>query len=206
MRLAAGVRSVLLVALALCSSVACAGSALLDAVGARVQSAPVLRGQFTQERELAGFSRSLRSSGHFVAVRDKGVIWTTEQPFPAELTISADAIRERVEGRRQTILDATREPALRQINDILLSLLQGDVERLQAQFAVDGSIDDQGWNLQLSPQAQMASLIGQISLSGNQQIERVEIRESGGDVSRIHFSGLLRHPPELSADEMAAFD
>jgi outer membrane lipoprotein-sorting protein len=184
-----------------------AGAAdLLSEVAARVQPVPVLRGHFTQERELAGFSKALRSSGQFVAARGHGVLWRTEQPFPALLVITADSIRERVDGSDSFALDAEREPALRQINRILLALLQGEVEVLREQFAVDGRADGSGWTLQLTPLAQVTGLIGQISVAGDTQVQRVEIREAGGDVSRVVFSELSGAAGDLSPAELAAFD
>lgn len=177
---------------------------LLDQVAARMQPVPVLRGAFTQERVLAGFSAPLRSGGSFIAARERGVLWSTEQPFPSLLIITADAIRERVDGEQSFEIDASREPALRQINQILLALLQGDLAGLRAQFSVTGEIND-SWQLRLTPLAQVAELIGQIELHGNTQVESVTIHERNGDRSRVEFRD-VRGDVSLTAEEAARFD
>lgn len=179
---------------------------LLDQVAARVKPVPVLRGEFTQERTLVGFSKPLRSSGHFVAARGHGVLWSTEQPFPGLLIISADAIRERVDGEQSFELDAEREPALREVNRILLALLQGDVGALREQFVIAGTVDASAWELQLTPQGAVANMIGTIAIGGAAQVQTVDIREASGDVSRIEFSALASEPATLSAAELADFD
>lgn len=178
---------------------------LLASVATHIHSAPVLRGDFTQERTLAGFSKPLRSSGSFVAARGRGVLWTTTAPFPGELVITEGAIRERVDGKETVVVDASREPALAQVNRILLALLQGDLETLRTQFSAAGSADAQRWQLALTPLGSLAGLIGTIELTGDQQVESVTIRETNGDASRIDFSALST-AQSLANGEAARFD
>lgn len=175
-------------------------SGLLPAIAARVQSAPVLRGDFAQERVLAGFAKPLRSSGSFLAVRGRGVVWTTAEPFPGELVITADAIRERVEGSETVVVDASREPALREVNRILMALLQGDLATLGTQFEIAGENADGGWRLQLTPRGELAQAIARIELEGAAQVRRVAIFEPGGDASVIAFSA------HASAEALAPAD
>lgn len=165
-----------------------AASDLLPAIAARVQAAPVLRGEFVQERTLAGFGKPLRSAGSFLAARGRGVLWTTREPFPGELVITADAIRERVEGSEAVVVDASREPALREVNRILMALLQGDLATLGTQFEIAGENVDAGWRLQLTPRGELAQAIARIELEGAAQVQRVAIFEPGGDASVIVFS------------------
>ncbi len=178
---------------------------LLATIGARIQPAAVLRGEFVQERTLAGFARPLRSSGRFVAARGRGVLWVTLAPFPGELVITEDAIRERVDGSESVVVDASREPALQQVNRVLLALLQGDLATLAEQFNVAGEDSPKRWQLLLTPRGQVAELIGRIELSGDTQVESVVIHERNGDASRIAFSG-LRTAQALSPEDSARFD
>ena len=178
---------------------------LLASVAAHIQRAPVLRGEFVQERTLAGFAKPLRSSGHFVAARGRGVLWVTQSPFPGELVITEDAIRERVDGSESMVVDASREPALQQVNRVLLALLQGDLAALREQFRVAGQDDPEGWILALTPQPPLSEAIGEIELGGNTQVNVVIIRERNGDLSRVEFHALSAGDA-LTADEAARLD
>lgn len=178
---------------------------LLPTIAARVQAAPVLRGEFAQQRTLAGFAKPLRSSGSFVAARGKGVLWTTSEPFPGELVITANAIRERVEGEESVVVDASREPALREVNRILMALLQGDLASLSTQFDVAGEDSGSGWRLQLLPRGELAQAIARIELSGSSQVQRVAIHEPAGDISVIEFSAQAG-TDALAPAEAARFD
>lgn len=178
---------------------------LLDSVAARIMTASVLHGDFAQQRTLAGFAKPLRSSGNFIAARERGVLWTSTAPFPVELVITDEQIRERVDGQDTVVLDAGSEPALRQINRVLLTLLQGDVAALREHFAVAGSIDAAHWRLDLTPLGQLGEAIARIQLTGSTHVESVVIDERNGDASRIDFSA-LRAADALSAAEISRFD
>ena len=69
----------------------------LAQVRSQMAQVPVLRGDFTQEKQVAGFKNPLRSNGRFLLARHKGVVWTTTAPFPSEIVITAsgDARRDR---------------------------------------------------------------------------------------------------------------
>jgi hypothetical protein len=54
----------------------------IDAITQAVARPDVLRGQFSQEKQVSGFRNPLRSQGRFVVARQHGVIWTTLKPFP----------------------------------------------------------------------------------------------------------------------------
>lgn len=184
---------------------ASAADELLETVAARVRSAPVLHGDFAQERTLKGFSKPLRSSGRFLAARGKGVLWTTALPFPGELVITADTIRERVEDGETLVLDARREPALREVNRILMALLQGDLAALSAQFDVSGSDARPRWSLRLEPRGELRQALAWIELEGADQVERVAIGEPSGDASVILFSA-QHGAAALAPEEAARFD
>ena len=46
-------------------------------------------------------------------------------------------------------LDAGKEPIVRMVNDVLFSLLAGDLRQLETLFDIDGSIEGDHWNVTL---------------------------------------------------------
>ena len=84
-----------------------AADAAVDAITQAVARPDVLRGQFTQQKQVSGFKNPLRSQGQFVVARQHGVIWTTLKPFPSEVVITADRILSRQrDGSTRVELDA----------------------------------------------------------------------------------------------------
>jgi hypothetical protein len=181
--------------------------ALVDGVAARLARPPVLRGRFEQDKRIAGFTQVLHSRGEFLLAAGSGVIWTTREPFAAELRLSRDALVSTQDGAVVMSLDAAREPGLRAINQLLFALLAGDVATLARQFRVDGAVTAERWSLTLVPlDPGMAKVLTKIALAGDRLVESVELDEANGDHTRIRFLEQSSTPAALTAAERARFD
>lgn len=183
-------------------------SSAVDAIAAGMARPGVLRGEFTQEKRIAGFRNALRSQGRFLVARKHGVVWTTLKPFPSEVVVTADRIFSRQrDGSRQVQLDARQQPALRSVNAVMFALVSGDVQALRSQFEVTATRQAQGWRLGLTPRsATLAKAFRSLSLRGDRYVREVEIVEANGDSTRIHFSGMSETPAVLNADEARHFE
>ncbi|MGH8089141.1 MAG: outer membrane lipoprotein carrier protein LolA, partial [Stenotrophomonas sp.] len=141
-----------LMLLALASPAFAAPAANVDLVKQRVAKVTVLRGEFSQDKQVAGFKNPLRSQGRFVLAQDHGVIWTTLKPFPSEVVVTRDRILSRQrDGSSRVELDAKQQPAMRSVNAIMFALMSGDAQALSAQFVVKVEVlPDNGWRMQLT--------------------------------------------------------
>lgn len=185
-------RTWLAAALALAGKTAHAADAL-DAVRSRLADAAVLRGDFAQSKHLAGFRNPLRSSGQFVLVRGRGVLWLTKKPFVSTLVVTPERLETLdAQGQRVSQLDAREEPALRSINQLLLATLAADLAPLRALFSIDATlIGAAGWRLLLQPSdAQLARQLTRITLTGERHVREVLLEERSGDRTEIMFAGL----------------
>lgn len=180
----------------------------VEAVKQRVAKVDVLRGEFTQEKQVAGFKNPLRSQGRFVLAQDHGVIWTTLKPFPSEVVVTADRILSRQrDGSTRVELDARQQPAMRSVNAIMFALMSGDVQALSSQFNVEATREGQGWRLKLTPKsAMLAKAFQSLTLQGDRYVRQVEIVEASKDRTLIHFDALSEAPAALSADEARRFE
>jgi len=196
--------------LMLLSLVAPAASAAdVDLVKQRVAKVGVLRGDFTQEKQVTGFKNPLRSQGRFVLAQDHGVIWTTLKPFPSEVVVTRDRILSRQsDGSTRVELDAKQQPAMRSVNAIMFALMSGDAQALSAQFTVKvDALPNNGWKMQLSPRsAMLGKVFTGLKLSGDRYVREVEITEANQDVTRIHFAGMSETPAALNAQEGGKFE
>ena len=181
----------------------------VDAVKQRVAKVDVLRGEFTQEKQVAGFKNPLRSQGRFVLAQDHGVIWTTLKPFPSEVVVTRDRILSRQsDGSSRVELDGRQQPAMRSVNAIMFALMSGDAQALSAQFTVKVEVlPGNAWKMQLTPRsAMLGKVFAQLTLSGDRYVREVQINEANQDVTRIHFTGMSDTPATLSTDEGRRFE
>lgn len=180
----------------------------VNEITASIARPEVLRGQFTQEKQVGGFKNPLRSQGRFVVARRHGVIWTTLKPFPSELVVTAERILSRQrDGSTRVELDARQQPALRSVNAVMFALMSGDVQALSGQFNVQATREAQGWRLRLTPKsAMLAKAFRSLTLQGDQYVRQVEIVEANDDRTLIQFSALSDAPANLDADEARRFE
>jgi len=195
----------------LCASVAAAAAdvaGLQAGVQQRLDAAPVIQGDFEQTRTLKGFSHPLVSRGDFLLARRQGVVWQTRQPFASTLVVTRERlVAQRADGSVATQMDAAREPALRIVNELMFSLLGGDLASLGRRFAVDGELlGAQGWRLSLTPtDAVLAGQFTSIALEGGAHVDQVRIAERNGEVTQIRFAR-VRGSAALDAEGERRFE
>jgi len=169
----------------------------------RLVSTPVQRGAFQQDKLLAGFAKPLKSQGDYLLVRGKGLIWRTTSPFASQLVLT----RDRIAGGGGLQLDASKEPGIRVVTQLMLSLLDGDLSALQQAFEVQVSLvgspsNDRAWRAALKPKAAaLAQLFSRIELEGDRQLRRIVMTEAQGDTTTLRFDEQAREPAAPSADE-----
>lgn len=182
------------------------GPDTLDRIRTLLSRPDVLCGQFSQAKTLVGLQRPVKSSGRFCVVADKGILWRTLQPFPTSLRLTRDDIVESRGDEVTARMSARQEPAVRMINDLLFSLLAGDVKRLTATFDVAATIDGTAWQAKLAPKdAGIRRVIGGIDLTGGEFVNHIVIREAGGDRTEIAFSAIATGKGAMLADEAKQF-
>jgi hypothetical protein len=180
------------------------GLARIEALLVRPQ---ILCGHFDQSKVLVGLTKPVKSSGRFCVVAGKGILWRTLQPFASTLRLTRDEIIESRGDEVTQRLSAAQEPGVRVINDLLFSLLAGDLRRLTDTFSVDGKVGRNSWDATLAPRGSgMRGIIAGIELSGDNYVDHVLIRETGGDMTVIAFSGFTAGARAMQPDEARQFE
>ena len=166
----------------------------------------IMCGRFDQTKTLAGMKKPLASHGRFCVVAGKGVLWRTLKPFPATLRLTRDEIVNYQGDRVAMRLDAKTEPTVRVINNVLFSLLSGDLAQLDSVFEVDGAVGATSWNVSLKArQAAVDKAIGTIRLEGGTYVKNIVMSEASGDRTEIVFSDIKTGESALTAEEAALF-
>lgn len=203
-------RSLLSILSVLCVLLVPVGAAQAAAPVAKIQAMlakpAIMCGRFDQSKQLAGMKRPLAANGRFCVVAGKGVLWRTLQPFPSTLRLTRDEIVNYQGDRVAMRMDAKTEPTVRMINNVLFSLLAGDLGQLESLFEVDGAVEANSWNVALKArEPALAKAIGAIRLDGGAYVKNIVLSEASGDRTSITFSAIQTGAAAMTAEEAALF-
>jgi hypothetical protein len=103
-------------------------------------------------------------------------------------------------------MDAQAEPGLKQVNELVFSLLSADLEALADKFTVAARpVGANGWTLTLTPRdPNLAKFLVRATLAGDRFVQTVRIDEARGDTTQIRFSHQAPSAA-LTADDAARF-
>jgi hypothetical protein len=189
------------------ASAAAAAADPVRLVRQRLQVSPVLKGEFEQSKTLKGFRNPLVSRGEFLVARGQGVWWHTQQPFESMLVVTKTRLFTRAaDGSAGNLMDAQTEPGLKQVNDLVFSLLAADLDALADKFNVVAQpAGANGWTLTLTPRdANLARFLVRATLTGERDVQTVRIEEARGDATQIRFTHQVPSAA-LTPDEAARF-
>ncbi|HOT61240.1 MAG TPA: outer membrane lipoprotein carrier protein LolA [Treponemataceae bacterium] len=157
---------------------------------AALSRSPVMRGSFTQRREIKKLGRSLVSSGRFALSRADGMLWDTRKPFPSAMALTDSRIVQTSGQGKKSVIDARENPSFQQFADTIRSVFSGDVDALFARFEVFFvSGPDGAWELGLIPKdATIKQAISSMRLSGKANVEGFVLLEPSGDTVTYRFA------------------
>ncbi|CDT89223.1 hypothetical protein VCR31J2_1420036 [Vibrio coralliirubri] len=176
----------------------------------------IVRGEFTQTRNMEMFAQPLTSQGTFLLDKSSGLLWTQTTPFPVNLVLTDNKLSQRFADQPAKVITDKENPMAFYFSHIFLSVFHGDTQKLQEQFALDfepatvtssdENTENKSWTLTLKPKsAPMNAVFEAITLQGQNDIERIELREIRGDSTVIEFSQLSHLPEVLSYAEAQQF-
>lgn len=178
----------------------------LSSLQTQLAASSTVRGDFTQLRHLEMFEQPLSSQGTFTLNRDQGLLWQQTTPFPVQLVLTQDKLRQTFAGQSPQVITAQENPMAFYFSHVFLAVFHGDSEALSQQFDMDFTVQDDQWTLVLTPkQPPLSSVFQSISLIGQQDINKLTLQELRGDKTEILFSNQTHQPENLSDAEKALF-
>ncbi len=175
---------------------AVAGDATLTEIAARLAKTPITQGDFRQQKQLKVLHKPLISTGSFTYDQSKGVIWKTLTPVVSLLLVNESKL---LTGQGEQAVPAA-------FGNVFKAMLGGDLAELADGFSVTGTDQKTSWQLELAPKDEMLKkIISAILLSGDTELRWLEIRETGGNVTRITFDNIT-HPAQLTGEQEADFE
>ncbi|CND82325.1 outer membrane lipoprotein carrier protein LolA [Yersinia nurmii] len=179
----------------------------LDELQQRLAQQPVVRAQFSQERQIKDMPQPLRSSGELLIAQKNGLWWQQQKPFPLTLVLDDKRMVQVINGQEPQIVTADSNPQMFQFNHLLRALFQAERQALEQNFSLTFSDLGQGkWQLELKPTTSpLDKLFNTIILQGQQYLDHISLNDRQGDRTEITFSNQRLTPDTLTHDEQQRF-
>lgn len=179
----------------------------LASLQTQLQRFDIVRGDFAQTRKIDMFAEPLSSQGTFLLDKAHGLLWQQTTPFPVNLVLTQDKLRQTFAGQNPHTITAQENPMAFYFSHIFLSVFHGDTEQLTNEFALDFSEQNGHWTLVLTPKgAPLNAVFQHITLQGQDDIDVLSLQEVRGDTTEIQFSAQTHEPSTLSPAEQAQFE
>ncbi len=183
----------------------------LETVTQRLSAPQVLRGWYSQTRQIALLSRPLDSSGRFI-LSGKGLYWQQEEPFSSVLIADGERLAQRLADGPMTSIDSSDQPMVLSFSRIFLNMFRGEHADLEAHFSIRFEAHDNAWEIGLTPTSYpLSEAIDDIILRGRDHIDQITVigNSSDGpdstDEMTIRFSELSTSPATLTAHEIELY-
>jgi len=144
---------------------------------------------FTQEKTISGVDHPLRSTGRLEAQNDR-IVWHMLTPFDVKTTITSDGITQSFDGGPENKVAAGSNELSSMIARTMASMMRGDWDGLKSIFKVSmpAKAGEGDWAVVLNPlDDRLGKLLGQITVSGCEDVSTVDIERPDGDREHIQF-------------------
>ncbi len=149
-----------------------------------------IQSRFIQEKVLSVLSEKIISSGLFYFKREKKLRWEYIEPFKYLIVINNDNLLVRDDNKENRI-NLQSNKVFREVNNIIIGTVQGtllnDTKNFQASFFDENSF----YLCKLVPlQSKLRESLNEIWIYFNKidyTVDKVDLRESSGDYTRITF-------------------
>lgn len=168
----------------------------------------VMRGNFSQDRFLAGFDAPLHSNGNFTLAPNQGLIWRSEKPFATTVIITSQGLIQKTGDTELMRLSATEMPYFAPLYRFLAATLSGDWGALSEHYQVRDTAVDNGRELTLHPLKGNAGLVpfDSITIHYSKFVDHIEIRKPDGDRDHLSFTDVMLSSGPVGAAEEALYD
>jgi len=153
----------------------------LEELAAQISGRDV-SGNFTQTKQIAGFSSRIKSSGEF-AITNESLLWQTREPIESAVRIDSSGIYERdASGKWLKSRHAQMDKRL------LMAVFRMDFDALSRDFDFALTGDARAWRLSMKPRgAVLGKIFRQIDVMGDSAVRGFDLSEASGDFSEIRF-------------------
>lgn len=156
-----------------------------------------IESDFVQEKDLAMLSEKITSKGHFAFKKDNLLRWEYSTPSKYLIVINKEKVMIKDE-KKTSKYDMNSNKVFREINDIMVSSVQGTIFRSH-KFKTNYFENDKFYKLELIPQDKnMKDTFKKINLYFDKSVTSVakmEMVEASEDVTLLEFTNKKLNAP-----------
>ena len=151
-----------------------------------------IESDFIQDKELSMLSEKIISKGKFLFKKDKMLRWEYTDPFPYLIIIRNDQLFVKDDNKENRI-NINANKVFREINNILIGAIQGTLLNDTKNFRTNiGDANNQFMVTLIPLSPRLKETLSEIVLYFNKtdfMVEKLILRESSGDYTKIEFRG-----------------
>lgn len=156
-----------------------------------------IESDFTQEKNLSMLSEKVISKGHFIFKKENLLRWEYSTPSKYLIVINKDKVTIKDE-KKTTKYDMNSNKVFKEINDIMLSCVQGTIFRSN-KFKTSYFENEKFYKLELMPQVKnMKETFKKINLYFDKNVTSVakmEMIENNDDLTSLDFTNKKLNAP-----------
>jgi outer membrane lipoprotein-sorting protein len=156
-----------------------------------------IEADFTQEKNLSMLSEKIISKGHFVFKKESLLRWEYVSPSKYLIVINKEKVIIKDE-KKTTKYDMNSNKVFKEINDIMLSCVQGTIFKSN-KFKTSYYENDKGYKLELIPQVKnMKETFKKINLYFDKNVtsvSKMEMIENNDDLTSLDFTNKKLNAP-----------
>jgi len=172
-------------------------TALKQKIESMSKATTSIESDFTQEKNLSMLSEKIISKGHFVFKKENLLRWEYKTPSKYLIVINKDKVIIKDE-KKTTKYDMNSNKVFKEINDIMLSCVQGTIFKSN-KFKTSYFENDKYYKLELIPQVKnMKETFKKINLYFDKtvtSVAKMEMIESNEDLTSLDFSNKKLNAP-----------
>jgi len=146
---------------------------------------------FRQEKDMSVMAEKIVSGGRFWFEKEKKLRWEYTDPFSYLIIISGDQMMVR-DDQKVNLINIQSNKVFREINTMIVGAIRGTLLEDRKNFAASLEENAQQWIATLIPQnPKVRESLSEITIFFNKRdlsVDRLIMRESSGDYTRINFS------------------
>ncbi|MDI1356453.1 MAG: outer membrane lipoprotein carrier protein LolA [bacterium] len=150
-----------------------------------------IESDFTQIKDLKMLSEKIVSKGKFVFMKQNNLRWEYLEPYRYVIVINKDKILIKDENNKIKKYDMNANKVFKEINDIMISCVNGDVLRSN-KFRITYFENEKQFKLELTPTVKtMQESLKTINMYFDKSVSsvvKIEMIEPGNDITTIDFS------------------
>jgi outer membrane lipoprotein carrier protein len=173
---------------------------LISHLQTQLKTVSSIEADFVQEKQLSLLKHKLTIKGHFALLKPDKLIWIVREPVKYAIRIEGDEIRQWDEDTNKVqVIHLGGDPTFQAVNQQLQAWFMGDYKTLGDNYEAD-LLAEHPLQLAFRPKgdAMMSKVIKQIDLTfgkSEMYVDRMVIRESGGDVTTLQFLNTQLNQP-----------